>query len=133
MNASEPQWRRRLRAYRQLDRVYRSAVALVGLVVVAVGLLLVPLPGPGWLVVLFGLVVWASEFSWASRLRDWLLARLSAWTRWVHSRGWPTKALLGSTTAAIALGMAYLALRVYGVPTLMPDAFEGMVRRLPGL
>ena len=66
------EWRRRVRANAHSRRAYRAAVALAGLAIVVAGLAMVPLPGPGWLVVIFGIVVWASEFAWAARLRDWV-------------------------------------------------------------
>jgi len=34
------------------------------------GLALVPLPGPGWLIVFLGLGIMATEFAWAERLLD---------------------------------------------------------------
>jgi uncharacterized protein (TIGR02611 family) len=46
----------------------RMAVAVVGFVVLVVGLVLIPLPGPGWLVVFAGLAILATEFAWAERL-----------------------------------------------------------------
>src|SRR6476660_6972943 len=46
----------------------KSTIAVLGLIVVLVGLALVPLPGPGWLIVIAGLAIWAVEFRWARRL-----------------------------------------------------------------
>jgi hypothetical protein len=42
--------------------VRRLVIGLIGAVLVAVGVLLLVLPGPGLLVVLLGLVILASEF-----------------------------------------------------------------------
>ena len=54
----------------------RAGVALLGGLTVLVGLVLVPLPGPGWPVVLLGLTVLGREFPWAARsshvLQRWL-------------------------------------------------------------
>lgn len=47
----------------------RVAVTLVGFVVVLVGLVLLLLPGPGILVVLFGLAILATEYVWAWRVK----------------------------------------------------------------
>jgi uncharacterized protein (TIGR02611 family) len=44
------------------------AVAVVGAVVVLVGLILCVLPGPGLLTVAAGLAILATEFEWARRL-----------------------------------------------------------------
>lgn len=48
----------------------RKAVVLsIGVVIVVVGLIMVPLPGPGWLVVFGGLAILATEFTWAQLLK----------------------------------------------------------------
>lgn len=46
----------------------RIAVAIIGFGMVIGGLLLIPLPGPGWAIVFAGLAVLATEFVWAERL-----------------------------------------------------------------
>jgi hypothetical protein len=47
--------------------VRRVAVTVVGVALLAVGVLLLVLPGPGLLLVLAGLVVLANEYPWARR------------------------------------------------------------------
>jgi uncharacterized protein (TIGR02611 family) len=46
----------------------KVCVALLGGGVVLTGLVLVPLPGPGWVIVFAGVAIWAVEFHWARRL-----------------------------------------------------------------
>lgn len=61
---------------------YRIAVGALGGLIAIVGLILVPLPGPGWLIVFLGLGVLGTEFGWARRLAGALkrlLARFWAW------------------------------------------------------
>ena len=84
-------WRRFLRATRawisrhpRTEAVYRVGVAAVGTPTVGLGLILVPLPGPGWLVVFLGLAILGSEFGWAARAAGGLrrlLDRVLAWWR----------------------------------------------------
>jgi uncharacterized protein (TIGR02611 family) len=50
-----------------LGRVGRSAG---GALLVLLGVILVPLPGPGFLVIFAGLVVLARDYAWAQRLVD---------------------------------------------------------------
>lgn len=70
-----------------LERVYRVAVAVFGGVLALGGLVLVPLPGPGWLVVFLGLAVLGTEFHWARRIADWLKRQLDRfWTWWRRQR-----------------------------------------------
>lgn len=48
----------------------RIAVLVVGLVLVLGGVAMLVLPGPGFLVIIAGLAVLATEFAWAERLLD---------------------------------------------------------------
>ncbi len=48
----------------------RIAVLVVGLALVAAGLAMLVLPGPGIVVVLLGLATLATEFAWAERMLD---------------------------------------------------------------
>ena len=81
----KPRWRDRIPTGRVALKI---AVAVAGLLVVAVGALLIPLPGPGWLIVLGGLGIWAIEFSWARRLLGFTRRNLRLWTRWVTRQSW---------------------------------------------
>ena len=47
--------------------VKRFAVGTVGFVVVALGIVLMPLPGPGVLIVLVGVLILSTQFEWAER------------------------------------------------------------------
>jgi uncharacterized protein (TIGR02611 family) len=46
----------------------RVGITIAGFVLVVVGLVLVPLPGPGWLIVFAGLAILATEYVWAQRI-----------------------------------------------------------------
>src|SRR5690349_24899841 len=50
---------------------WRTGVAITGLIGVVAGILLLPLPGPGWLVVFAGLAIRATEFESAERPLLW--------------------------------------------------------------
>ena len=58
----------------------RAAITVAGVVVVVVGLVLVPLPGPGWLIVLGGIALLGREYESARRLHRWSMARLRSVT-----------------------------------------------------
>jgi len=60
-----PGWVRR---YRPLHLGWRVGVFVAGLAVVVAGVLMLPLPGPGWLVIFAGMALWATEFIWAQRV-----------------------------------------------------------------
>jgi uncharacterized protein (TIGR02611 family) len=122
--------RERIRSRRATRTVYRIVVGLLGVALTLGGLLLVPLPGPGWLVVLGGLAVLASEFEPAHRLLDAVSRALRAWTTWVARRGLAARAGLAVGTAACVLAACYGAAVAVGVPAWVPDT---LVPRLPGI
>ena len=65
-----PAWRTRLRATRVGSLFLKLVVLLVGGFFIAVGLVLVVLPGPLTIPpIVLGLWIWSTEFAWAERLR----------------------------------------------------------------
>ena len=127
------EWRRRIRSNAHTHRIYKWVIGIVGFLIVAGGLALVPLPGPGWIIVIFGLIVWASEFVWAARLLDWVKARLKDWNEWLSPKPWWFKGLVGLVTAVLVAAIFYLLFLVSGVPGFFPDLAENWLKALPGL
>ena len=113
-------WRRRLAARRPLDHGYRLVVGAVGALVVAFGLVTIPLPGPGWLTVIAGLVVLATEFRWAERLLEYTKRRVTAWTEWLGRQPVWVRLGVALLTAAFVYGVLVLALHLTGVPDWVP-------------
>jgi len=70
---------------------YRFTLGLIGTLVVCIGVLLIPLPGPGWLIVFFGIAILGTEFPSARRVSAFLKRILSramaAWTARRAARG----------------------------------------------
>ena len=118
------EWRRRIRSNAHAHRVSRVVVAVVGLVIAVGGLILVPAPGPGWLIVLLGLAVLASEFEWAQRVLHFARRKLDAWTDWIKAQAWWVKVLVSLATLALVLAVGYAYLRWQGPPGLLPDGLE---------
>ena len=58
--------RARIRANRVADAAWRTGVFFAGFFLIGVGLVLLVLPGPGWLMIFIGLFTLATEFTWAS-------------------------------------------------------------------
>lgn len=85
----------------------KITVAILGAVVVTLGLALIPLPGPGWLIVIGGLAIWAVEFHWARRLLQFTRRNVRAWTKWVGGRSISVRLLLG------AIGLLFVAVIVW--------------------
>ncbi len=60
-------FREALRRNRGLDTAWRVMVFALGVTLVVAGVIMFVIPGPGWATVILGLIVLASEFSWANR------------------------------------------------------------------
>ena len=126
-------WRRRIRASPRWRPLYQGAVFLVGLVMVLGGLALVPLPGPGWVIVILGIAAWASEFEPASRLLEFVKDKVRAWEQWVRAQPWWVKGLVGLLTLAFVCLALWLTMRLTGVPGLLPDGWEAWLHANAGL
>ena len=117
-------WRAKIRANAQSYLIYRWVVFAVGLAIVCLGLVLVPLPGPGWFIVILGLLIWASEFERAQRLLDFVKDRLAVWNAWVMTQNWFVRAVLGLLTFALVLLVIWAVLRLSGSVVLLPQPYE---------
>ncbi|MFF9686644.1 TIGR02611 family protein [Streptomyces sp. NPDC014623] len=56
---------------RVLHLSWQVGIFVVGLAVVGAGVLMLVLPGPGWLVIFGGMAIWATEFVWAQLVLRW--------------------------------------------------------------
>lgn len=92
----------------------RTFVAIAGAVVVGIGIVLIPLPGPGWLLVIAGLGIWAVEFHWARRLLTFTRRHVQAWTQWVGRQSWPVRVTIGASGLCLVGCVAWLSLK-YGL------------------
>ena len=102
--------RERRQRHRERSRIVRAAVVLAGFVVVLAGLAMIPLPGPGLLVVAVGLAVLALEFAWAERLLEQTVERMTKTSETVKRASRAQQillGLLGVLVAAAAVTVAY--------------------------
>jgi uncharacterized protein (TIGR02611 family) len=53
-----------------IQQAKRYVKIVFGFTVLLLGVVMIVTPGPGWLVILFGLGILAAEFVWARRLLD---------------------------------------------------------------
>ncbi|MEO6956883.1 MAG: TIGR02611 family protein [Antricoccus sp.] len=103
-----------------LKTAYRIAVAIFGTAVTVVGLLLVPLPGPGWLIVIAGLAILASEFEWAHRILEFTKRQVKRWTGWIMRQQIWIRGVIALATLAFVYGVIVVMLHLTGVPTWIP-------------
>jgi len=101
-------WRDRLRERPAAEFGYRIAVAVIGLAVLAAGILAIPYPGPGWAIVFIGLGILATEFTWARRLLAYARERYDAAMNWFKRQGPWVKTLGAGFTAAVVVATLWL-------------------------
>jgi uncharacterized protein (TIGR02611 family) len=92
--------------------IWKIVIGVIGGAVVLLGLLLIPLPGPGWALVFVGLAVWATEFVWAQRLLRWARQLLRDWTAWAKRQHLAVRLLLGLVGLLVLVGLGYLGWRL---------------------
>lgn len=95
---------------RSVRLLRRLAVAVMGSLVVVVGLVLVPLPGPGWAIVFAGVALLGTEFSWAERLLRVLRHRLAPAAAVLQRLPRALRSVVLMTAAAGAVGALTLSL-----------------------
>ncbi|MFZ1249949.1 MAG: TIGR02611 family protein [Candidatus Microsaccharimonas sp.] len=82
----------------------RVLIGTVGSFVSLVGLILVPYPGPGWLIVFGGLAILATEFEFASRWLEFAKGKYDQWAAWLQSQNIFVRILvLGATGLVIVV------------------------------
>lgn len=60
-----------IKARRVLHLSWQVGIFIIGLAVVVLGIIMLPLPGPGWVVIFGGMAIWATEFVWAQLVLRW--------------------------------------------------------------
>src|SRR6476660_3946592 len=96
--------------WRQLVRrkSRKTLIAVVGGLVLLFGIITIPYPGPGWLIVFAGLGILASEFAWAHRLLRFARERYDRFMAWFVRQSIVVKALSALLTCAIVIGTLWV-------------------------
>lgn len=107
------------KAYNEsVKRFQRSSkkvlIGIVGGLVVLIGLILVPYPGPGWLIVFGGLAILATEFAFASRVLTVARGKYDAWSAWLGRQPIIVKVFVLALTGAVVLVTLWL-LNAFGI------------------
>lgn len=91
----------------------KSTIGVLGGLVVLLGIILVPYPGPGWLIVFAGLAILSTEFEWAQRVLDVAKGKYDAWQGWLKSQSQTIKTIFWLLTFAVVITTIWL-LNGYG-------------------
>jgi uncharacterized protein (TIGR02611 family) len=106
--------------HRTLDVVYRTMIGILGAAIVLGGIALIPLPGPGWLIVFAGLALLSTEFAWAGRLLDFARGKVRGWTSWVGRQSVAVRAMIGLVGLLFVAGALWAYVGIQGVPDWVP-------------
>lgn len=94
----------------------KIGIGVLGALVIALGIVLIPFPGPGWAIVILGLAIWAVEFAWAKNLLEFTKRNVKAWTSWIGRQSLPVRALLGIVGMIFVAAVVWASVRVsFGV------------------
>lgn len=100
--------RHRFRRNPALNLTYRIGVGVVGGLVLVAGVLMIPYPGPGWLVVFAGLAILATEFEWAGRVLRFAKRYYDAWVAWLKRQNLLVKGLVLAATGLVVVATCWL-------------------------
>jgi uncharacterized protein (TIGR02611 family) len=66
--------------------VWRTVVAVLGLIVVIAGIVMLIIPGQGWVTIFIGFAIWSTEFPWAQSVLAFFRRQLARCTSWFRGR-----------------------------------------------
>ncbi|MFI1994411.1 TIGR02611 family protein [Actinoplanes sp. NPDC020271] len=89
----------------------KIGIGVLGALVVALGIVLIPFPGPGWAIVILGLAIWSVEFHWAKRLLDFTKRHVLSWTHWIGRQSLLMRAVIGLVGMIFVAAVVYFAVR----------------------
>lgn len=96
------------------ERVNRVLRTILGGLVLLVGIIAIPYPGPGWLIVFAGLAILARDYPAAQRLLDYGRTKYDAWQAWLGRQSAAVKILFWLLTLVIVVVTIWL-LNGYGL------------------
>jgi uncharacterized protein (TIGR02611 family) len=88
----------------------RVGVTVAGAAVIAIGIVLLPLPGPGWLVIFAGLGILGTEYEWARRLLALVRQQVRRWTQWIAAKPVWVRVLAGLLSLLVIVGLVLVTL-----------------------
>ena len=86
----------------------RTIIGTAGGLIVLIGLVAIPYPGPGWLIVFAGLAILATEFDWAQRILDRARGRYDQWQYWMSQQTPSIKFLFWLLTTIVVVVTIWL-------------------------
>lgn len=81
----------------------RVLVGIAGGIVLLIGLVMIPYPGPGWLVTFAGLALLSTEFTWAHRLLERMRIYYDNWIAWLKRQRAIVRLLVVTFTGVVVI------------------------------
>lgn len=91
----------------------RAVIAVVGSLVLVVGIVAIPYPGPGWLIVFAGLAILATEFDWARRMLERARSEYDRWRQWLRHQNMIIRLVVLASTCTVVVMTLWL-LNIFG-------------------
>lgn len=89
------------------------AVGVIGGFVLLLGIIAIPYPGPGWLIVFSGLAILSMEFAWAKKVLVYGRAKYEAWKNWLKRQHYAVRVVVLLMTCVVVIVTIWL-LNGYG-------------------
>ena len=89
----------------------RSKKVLVGIaggLVTLIGVVMIPYPGPGWLVVFAGLAILSTEFVFAAKTLHFAKGKYDAWVEWLKRQPVFVRIIVLAFTGAVVVTTIWL-------------------------
>lgn len=91
----------------------RSVIIVSGWTVLTIGMVMIPYPGPGWLVVFAGLTILSREHTWAERFLGFSRGKYEQWNIWISGQPAYVRSLTFIGTSVVVV-LTLWFINVYG-------------------
>lgn len=95
-------------------RARKLGITIGGGVLLILGIIAIPYPGPGWLIVFAALGLLAQEYPWAKRVLDYTRKQYDRWNAWIKRQNVFIKSLTFIFTVLVVVVTIWL-LNGYGL------------------
>ncbi len=96
--------------------IKQLGIIVAGWIVLVVGVVMIPYPGPGWLTVFAGLAILSREYHWARRVLAYARHKYDAWNEWIVRQPLYMRSLTFIGTSLVVIVTLWL-LNAYGLLT----------------
>lgn len=102
------------------QKAKRIGIAIAGGLLLVIGIIAIPYPGPGWLIVFTALAILATEFVWAQRLLTHARERYDRWEAWLKRQSFVVRWVVLAMTGAVVVVTLWL-LNIFGTANAFFD------------